>query len=273
MSALTSSPGCARAASLFRPTRESEGSATAWIELHQAVWTHRKTFELASLLGVEDTYAAAHVIRLWSWALDNAPDGDLSHLSSRAVAYGAGWRGSAETLLAALVNVGWLNADHTIHDWHEYAGRLVERRRQDAERKRESRGHPADVRGMSNGTAAGVRRTVPDRTVPDLNRTGPDRTGPPPPAPPATAREGGGALPRAHTPRKEKLVLNGRDGPAGCPAGCPTNHGGPVAARHLGADWLAIPPDDRPAWPEFLTRHGRRDLADVPAPTPVQQEA
>lgn len=69
-------------------------------------------------------------------------------------------------------------------------------------------------------------------------------------------------------------MLNGRNGYSGCPAGCPTNHGGPSAARHLGQDWLAVPPDDRPPWGEFLAQHGRPDLADLPAPSaPAMQES
>lgn len=136
----------------------------AWIELHQAVWTHRKTFELAARLDLDETYAAAHVIRLWTWALDNSPEGDLSSLSDRAIAFGSGWRGDAETFVAALVDVGWLDPNRQIHDWEEYAGRLAERRRANTERMRAAR-------------AQHVRRTEPARVgLPDL--TGPDRTGP-----------------------------------------------------------------------------------------------
>lgn len=168
----------------------------AWIELHQAVWTHRKTFELAAALGLDDTYAAAHVIRLWTWALDNAPDGDLSSLSARAIAYGAGWRtGAAEAFIRALVEVGWVDADHRIHDWDDYAGRLVDRRVANAARMRAARatrahhenGQYAPNVPMSSGARAGA--TVP-------NRTGPDITGPLPPNPPPA---GGAAAARRNT--------------------------------------------------------------------------
>lgn len=154
----------------------------AWIEVHQAVFSHRKTFELATLLGVDETYAAGHLIRLWTWALDNAPDGDLSKLSDRAIAYGAGWRHQTTLFVQALTDAGWLDGDRSIHDWSEYAGRLVERRRLDAERKREQRqsiGRPMDGSKTADRTAIGVRRTVPDPTVPDS--TGQDRSPPNPP--------------------------------------------------------------------------------------------
>lgn len=58
-----------------------------------------------------------------------------------------------------------------------------------------------------------------------------------------------------------------------CPSGCLTNHGGPRATKYLGEDWLATPADRRPPWHVFLARHGRSDLADVPAPTPATQES
>lgn len=126
----------------------------AWIELHQAIWTHRKTFILAAELNIDETYAAAHMIRLWTWALDNAPDGDLSGLPPKVIAYGAGWRGDAEAFVEASIKAGWLDRDNeslVIHDWYDYAGRLIEKRRKDMERKRKERESHKDVQRTSNG--------------------------------------------------------------------------------------------------------------------------
>jgi hypothetical protein len=145
----------------------------AWIELHQAVWTHRKTFELAARLDLDETYAAAHLIRLWTWALDNAPNGDLSSLSARALAFGAGWRGDADALVGALVGSGWLDPDLRIHDWQDYAGRLLARRQAQADRMQRSR-------------ANHVTRTSGESAL-SPDRTGPNRTGPLPPTPSRTA--------------------------------------------------------------------------------------
>jgi len=170
----------------------------AWIEVHQAVWTHRKTFELAGLLDLDETYAGAHMIRLWTWALDNAPDGSLSTLSDRAIAFGAGWRGDAETFVQALVQVGWLDEDRCIHDWQEYAGRLIERRQSNTERMRVARANR--VASTTGGRASHVQRTTvacAGATVPD--RTGPNPTGPIPPVasqqPPAEAANHGADAP------------------------------------------------------------------------------
>jgi len=153
--------------------------AVAWIEVHQAVWTHRKTAALAERLGVPETYAAAHLIRFWTWALDNAPDGIL-RCSPRVIARAADWEGDHECFVAALHDLGWLDigSEHyAIHDWGEFAGRLIERREQDKERKRRTRGEARSissaVRRTSGGQDADVLRTVPNRTQPD--RTGPDQ--------------------------------------------------------------------------------------------------
>jgi DnaD/phage-associated family protein len=146
----------------------------AWIELHQSLWTHKKTIMLAAELDIPDMLAAAHIARLWTWALDNAPNGDLTGLPNRVVAVGAGWTGDPDAFVNALIRAGWLDREDDrlmIHDWHDYAGRLIEKREQDRERKRKSRGRHADVTRTNEGSHADVQRnlTVPNHTIPDIN--------------------------------------------------------------------------------------------------------
>ena len=251
----------------------------AWIELHQAVWTHRKIFELASLLGIDETYAAAHAIRLWTWALDNAPDGDLSALSDRVIAFGAGWRKKPTDFVEAMVEAGLLDrADHgddgprslLVHDWDEYAGRLLERRQKDADRKRNSRGRPKDVQGTSDGTATGVRRTGPDPTGPDRtgpDRTGPDRTGPEdPPDPPA----GGSPQPPAERGARRRTGATARELFG---TGTEPPNSRPGQARQLlqtwARRWLTYETDDE--WAVYAARMGCPELS--PAPPRVVEQA
>jgi len=114
----------------------------AWIELHQTIWTHRKTLVLAAELGIEPDLAVARVVRLWCWSLDNCPDGDLSALPAAVLAAGANWTGDPKALVDALLRAGFLDRQDErllLHDWWEYAGRLIERRRDDALRKRAAR--------------------------------------------------------------------------------------------------------------------------------------
>lgn len=152
----------------------------AWIESHQGLMHHPKTKRLARLLGVSVPTAIGHLHCLWYWALDYAQDGDLTSYDEIDVAGGALWDGDEREFSEALVKAGFVDLDPPrIHDWMDYAGRLVERRRADVERKRKSAaarssgGVPADVRRNSSGIPADVRGssvvTVPNRTVP--NRT------------------------------------------------------------------------------------------------------
>jgi hypothetical protein len=111
----------------------------AWIEVHQSLLTHRKTFALAEQLELPEVYAAAHMVAFWLWSLDNAPEGELK-ISAKLIAKAAQYPGPAEEFVEAMVSAGWLdphgNDRYTIHNWHDYAGRLIEQREANAARQR-----------------------------------------------------------------------------------------------------------------------------------------
>ena len=151
----------------------------AWIELHQSVWDHRKTLTLAAELDLEDIYAAAHIIHLWTWALDNAPEGDLTGLMPRVIAIGAGWRNNPDQFVEAVIKAGWIDRvgdSLFIHDWEEYAGKLMDRRASERERSRQRRAaakRPVSNQQETTGRPPDDHRTtvgtVPNRTVKDNN--------------------------------------------------------------------------------------------------------
>lgn len=196
----------------------------AWIEVHQSLFTHRKTLELADLLGVPEVYAAAHLIALWSWSLDNAPDGAL-HVRSTIIARASMWSGDADALVQALLATGYLEQGEgdvlCIHDWQDYAGRLLDKRRANAQRMREARSKEQETapkeRAMHVRSTFDARAgaTVPNPTV--QNSTIPGESTPAPaqerklaavpkaPADKAAKREVKTALPRDFTvtPRME----------------------------------------------------------------------
>lgn len=127
----------------------------AWIESHQELSDHPKKDHLAELLYGDqpmvdiDTADAATIgvlHRLWWWATAYAQDGDLTRFSDHQVARGCRWRGDPHLLVQALTKAGFLDGDRQIHDWRDYAGKLIERRTKDAERKRESRSRDAEER-------------------------------------------------------------------------------------------------------------------------------
>lgn len=117
----------------------------AWIESHQEVSHHPKTRKLARRLDISVPTAVGHLHCLWHWALSFAQDGDISKHDIEDVAIGAMWEGEPKDFLEALVAAGFIDDGRELHDWDEYTGRLIERRKLDAERKRNSRSRPKDV--------------------------------------------------------------------------------------------------------------------------------
>lgn len=147
----------------------------AWIESHQEIGRHPKTKRLARYLGVSIPAAIGYLHLLWWWALDYAQDGDLSKYDLTDIADATFWEDAPDILINALYESDWLEKKedgYLIHDWEEYAGRLLEKRRTDAERKRLARENKdkkqfdKDVQETSNGRPTDVEGTVPNRTVP-----------------------------------------------------------------------------------------------------------
>lgn len=147
----------------------------AWIESHQQLLRHPKTARLARLLSISLPTAIGHLHCFWWWAMDYAQDGSLAAHDEIDIATAAMWDGDEREFFDAMVRAGFIDLEPPqIHDWPEYAGRLIERRKADAERKRagrrtESSGRPADVQRTSERRRTESVVTVPNLTVP--NRT------------------------------------------------------------------------------------------------------
>jgi len=154
----------------------------AWIELHQAVTTHRKTYDLADALGVSRVQAVGHLALLWCWALDNAPDGRLGEVRPGVLARACDFQGNPGDFVEALLASGFLERHDDglhLHDWMDYAGRLVDKRRANTDRMRRARTphvqrtDPAcaeHVPDMCDARAAHVQRTCSAHAahVPDM---------------------------------------------------------------------------------------------------------
>lgn len=134
----------------------------AWLESHQTLGAHPKTRKLAHLLGISRAATIGHLHYLWWWAMDYAQDGDLSRFEPLDIAIGAEWEGDADAFVEALVRAGFVDADDRvliIHDWWEYGGKLIEKRRTDAERKRAARGQSPDDTRTAAVRGESIRRT------------------------------------------------------------------------------------------------------------------
>lgn len=151
----------------------------AWIESHQELGRHPKTKKLARLLGASCATTVGHLHFLWWWALDFAQDGDLSRYDAQEIAEGACWDGEgdrgADFFLDQLIGAGFVDKDGdrlTLHDWDEYAGRLIERRKKDRERKRVARSADDD----GSGTTSDGLPTETDGHLEPQYPTEPDQT-------------------------------------------------------------------------------------------------
>ena len=158
----------------------------AWIESHQELRQHPKVIKAARALGISKVAMIGHLFCLWWWALDYAQDGDLSVYDPEDIALAAEWEGDANAFIEALTEAArigerpglleYKEGALFIHDWWDYAGKLIDKRQADAARKRAARStdrpetvmeRPLDVRRTSAGCPAPVEGTVQYSTVPN----------------------------------------------------------------------------------------------------------
>lgn len=180
----------------------------AWIESHQELAAHPKTRRFARALGITVPAAIGHLHLLWWWALDYAQDGDLGRFEPAEIAEACMWDGDAGMLVTALGGGGWIDESRYLHDWHDYAGKLLEQRARERQRSAQRRADEA-VRRATDQRPADDRQTtagtVPNRTVgtdapAPTDLTKPDQTEPAAAAtPPCDVR-----IPR---PRKRPLTI------------------------------------------------------------------
>lgn len=145
-----------------------------WIQSYCALGDHPKVHKLCRILAISHAQAIGHLHYLWWWAMSYAQDGSLTRFDSLDIAIAARWQEDEKEFVDALTAVGFID-DLGIHDWPDYGGKLLERRRQDADRKRK----PKDVQPPSNGIPPDVQRTSDVRV--DKSRVDKEQTTPLPP--------------------------------------------------------------------------------------------
>lgn len=155
----------------------------AWIESHQELRDHPKTKRLARRLCTSLPCAIGHLHLLWWWAVDYAPDGDLSRFEDGDIADAVLWQGNPTALLDALIQSGFIDPDRVIHDWDVYAGRLIEQREQAKERVRRWRSarkqatYPDVTHNVSVTNAQRMTQhdmTIPNITIPNITAAAAD---------------------------------------------------------------------------------------------------
>lgn len=167
----------------------------AFLESHQELRDHPKTKKAARLLGIGVPQFIGHIHLLWWWAYDYADDGDLSGYDNVEIAEAAMWEGDPAHFVQSLGECGrpgtpgFLEIDEPekgvvtirIHDWDEYIGKIIKKRKADADRKRSARlgivpGTNQAVHRTSVGHPPDGAGTVPDQTVPNIYVASSDAT-------------------------------------------------------------------------------------------------
>jgi len=144
----------------------------AWTESHQSLLDHRKTLCFARELGVDQVTAIGHLHIFWWWALDNAPDGNITKIDPDDIAQAARYHAndigpetSRVNFLSALVAAQFVDkkshgADRPptfhIHDWKQYGGRLCAARAAHRDRMRRARA-PLEKRTLQKTTGQEIR--------------------------------------------------------------------------------------------------------------------
>lgn len=105
----------------------------AWVPSHTTLARHPKLKRASRLAGCSDVQMIGHLHLLWWWALELAPDGDLSPYDVEDIADAASWQGDADAFVRALIDCGpgdahgFLEPDMRLHDWEDYGGRYSAR--------------------------------------------------------------------------------------------------------------------------------------------------
>lgn len=145
-----------------------------WIRVEDTLPAHRKVKKLARLLKTSQPAAVGHIVSLWLWCAVNASDGDLSGMDEEDIAEAAGWTKKAGAFVEAVRAAGFLDEDWHLHDWEDYAGKMIEAQQKNrkASRERQARYRERQRAKKSDGvvteeTPLGDGKVTPDSALGD----------------------------------------------------------------------------------------------------------
>ena len=110
--------------------------AEDWIAVDPHIMAHYKFMRFRRLMGVDANQALCILLRLWSYAFLNAPDGDLTDFETWELAHASGLSALSDdeetdaagaALIEALVTSGFIDRDGdsiVLHEWYQWGGRL-----------------------------------------------------------------------------------------------------------------------------------------------------
>jgi DnaD/phage-associated family protein len=150
----------------------------AWIESNQEIGRHPKTKKFARLLDISAVAAVGHLHYLWWWALDFAQDGNIGKYDEFDIAEACLWEEDHQSFVDALIQAGFVDKTESgllIHDWFDYAGRLIiqkdikkEKNKERVKRFRDKSEKSCNADVMHCNAPTVPNPTVPDPTLPNI---------------------------------------------------------------------------------------------------------
>lgn len=207
----------------------------AWLQVHQTLKDHRKLFDAADELEITPPHMMGLLVSFWLWALDNAPKGDLTGITPRMIARAAQWDGEPEKLAETLIRAGWIDKNKDgaleIHDWYEYAGKLIDQRQAEKERSARRRAAAAsssddmpDNHTPTEGQPPDAEQTTGGKSRQDQSRQKKGKV-----TPPAPSAEGDDAAKKS--PSRSGLTSSGTHTPRRSASSTHSRHGGRSSRR------------------------------------------
>lgn len=90
-----------------------------YVRVMTGFYTHRKTARLRAAIGDDAFWVPP---RLWAYAAENQPDGNMAQYGSEELALLLGCPKHATSILEALKVSGFMDSDGKIHDWTDHNG-------------------------------------------------------------------------------------------------------------------------------------------------------
>lgn len=100
-------------------------------QVEYAFFTSPKLLAAAQDLGICEHKLGGHIIRLWSWAMEHAEDGNLSKLSKKDIETVSGWTKKRGKLIENLIKFEFVDENSmglNLHDWFEHSGKFFLRK-------------------------------------------------------------------------------------------------------------------------------------------------
>lgn len=145
-----------------------------WMRLEAGFRSHPKILALARRLSIRRAEARGLMAGLWTYVLDQAPDGDLSDMDPIGIEEGAEWEGETGAFYRAASELRLLDLQDgvaRVHDWMEFAGSFREAHKK-AKLRRKTKCPPV-VPGQSPDSPQNVPSDVDEtRTRTRTNKIG-----------------------------------------------------------------------------------------------------